>query len=119
MHLDFLRNNFYISIFTSVVVLMILFLNNPELAFSPKTPLEIIEAVSVNNTILSSLTVDPISNHLYVSGVPDYSYNAAPVLCLKYNTNSSNMPCSVIYVLMGGHDQINNIIRLTTWTDNS
>ncbi len=52
-----------------------------------------IRAIPFNNTILSSLTIDPISDLVYVSGMSDS--------CLKENMNSSNgsgsqLPCSII-----------------------
>jgi DNA-binding beta-propeller fold protein YncE len=90
------------------------FLNHPIFAIStPNTSqFEIVRAIPFNNTILSSLTIDPISDLVYVAGMPDYSYNDSSISCLEHNTNSSDMPCSVIYVLDGGTGQIHDIIRL-------
>jgi DNA-binding beta-propeller fold protein YncE len=74
----------------------------------------IIKAIPFNNTILSSLTIDPISDLVYVSGMPDYSYNYS---CVEQIMNSSDVsgfvfPCSTIYILDGDTGQINNSIKL-------
>lgn len=72
----------------------------------------IIKTIQFNNTILSSLTIDPISDLVYVSGMPDHSYNYS---CSKENTNSSSgfkFLCSTIYILDWSTGQINNLIKL-------
>jgi hypothetical protein len=78
--------------------------------------IEIIK-IPFNNTDLSSLAIDPISDLVYVSGSPGYPYNHSSTSCVDQITNSSNasgfvFPCSAIYILNGSNNQINNIIRL-------
>jgi DNA-binding beta-propeller fold protein YncE len=79
---------------------------------------EIIKVIPFNNTNPSSITVDPVSNLVYVSVMPDYSYDNLSQLCSgqytvpSNNESSSIYPCSVIYVLDGETDKIIDIIRL-------
>lgn len=80
---------------------------------------EIIDVMPFNDTYPSSITVDPVSNHVYVSVRPDFSYNNLSQSCFgQNNTVASNnvsdsiYSCSVIYVLDGKTDQIIDIIRL-------
>lgn len=80
----------------------------------PEQLIEIIKAIPFNNTILSSLIIDSISNLVYVSGMPDHSYNYS---CLKDNMTSiygsvSELPCSTIYILNGSTGEINDSITL-------
>ena len=77
---------------------------------SNNNAIDSVEAIPFNNTILSSLTIDPISDLVYVTGTTDYS-------CSKENMNPNNLsgfefPCSTIYILDGSTGQINNSIRL-------
>src|ERR687891_557317 len=51
----------------------------------PEQQIETIKAIPFNNTILSSLIIDSVSNLVYVSGMPDHSYNYS---CLKDNMSS-------------------------------
>jgi hypothetical protein len=69
----------------------------------------LIKSIPSDNTILSSLTIDPILDLVYISGMPDS--------CLKDNMNPNNvssfeLPCSTIYIVNGSTGQINNSIRL-------
>jgi hypothetical protein len=80
----------------------------------PEQLIEIIKAIPFNNTILSSLIIDSISNLVYVSGMPDHSYDYS---CLTDNMTSiygsvSELPCSTIYILNGSTGEINNSITL-------
>jgi DNA-binding beta-propeller fold protein YncE len=86
-------------------------------SFEEKIP-EIIKVIPFNGTIPSSITVDPLSNLLYVSIRPDYSYNYLSQSCSGEsevtfkNLSDSSSTCSVIYVLDGKTDQIIDVIRL-------
>src|ERR671919_3063294 len=51
----------------------------------PEQQIETIKAIPFNNTILSFLIIDSVSNLVYVSGMPDHSYNYS---CLKDNMSS-------------------------------
>jgi hypothetical protein len=74
--------------------------------------------VSFNNTSLSSIAVDAVSDLVYVSLRPGYSSNYSSTSCLEQNAtgsatvSSSMFPCSAIYILDGNTGHINNIIRL-------
>ena len=80
--------------------------------------LELIKVIPFNNTNPSSITVDPVSNLLYISVRPDYYSNYLSQSCFGQNTVTSNnvsdsiYSCSVIYVLDGETDQIIDVIRL-------
>jgi DNA-binding beta-propeller fold protein YncE len=80
--------------------------------------LEVMKVIPFNGTIPSSITVDPISNLLYVSVRPDYSANYLSQSCSgESNVTSKNLSdfsstCSVIYVLEGKTDQIIDVISL-------
>jgi hypothetical protein len=80
--------------------------------------LEIIKVIPFNGTIPSSVTVDPISNLVYISVRPDYSANYLSQACTGEsnvtfkNVSDSSSTCSVIYVLDGQTEQIIDLIRL-------
>jgi DNA-binding beta-propeller fold protein YncE len=80
--------------------------------------LEVIKVMPFNNTIPSSITVDPISDLVYVSVRPDYSSNYLTQSCsgesniTSKNLSDSSSTCSVIYVLDGETDHIIDVIRL-------
>jgi hypothetical protein len=80
--------------------------------------LEVIKVIPFNGTIPSSITVDPISNLVYVSVRPDYSANYLSQSCsgesnvTSKNVSDSSSTCSVIYVLDGQTEQIIDVIRL-------
>ena len=80
--------------------------------------LKVIKAMPLNNTNPSSITVDPISDLVYVSVRPDYSSNYLSQSCsgesnvTSKNLSDSSYTCSVIYVLDGETDQIIYVIRL-------
>lgn len=115
-----------------LVVLLLLYLNCQGYATSKLTPshvrmnfsnetennLEISKIIPFNNTHLSSLSIDSISNRVYVSAAPDYSSTNPSTHCLQQDTTgssillSSNFPCSLIYILDGNTGQLNNIFRL-------
>jgi hypothetical protein len=86
-------------------------------SFEEKAP-EIIKVIPFNGTISSSITVDPISNLIYVSVRPDYSANYLSQSCsgesniTSKNVSDSSSTCSFIYVLDGETDQIIDAIRL-------
>src|SRR5918996_2628810 len=73
--------------------------------------LELIKVIPFNNTNPLSITVDPVSNLLYISVRPDYYSNYLSQSCFGQNTVTSNnvsdsiYSCSVIYVLDGETDQ--------------
>jgi hypothetical protein len=79
---------------------------------------EIIKVIPFNGTIPSSVTVDPISNLVYISVRPDYSYDYLSQSCsgesnvTSKNVSDSRSTCSVIYVLDGQTEQIIDLIRL-------
>src|SRR5687768_12076400 len=83
-----------------------------------KENLEVIKVIPFNGTIPSSITVDPISDLLYVTVKPDYSANYLSQSCsgesnvTSKNVSDSSSTCSVIYVLDGETDQIIDVIRL-------
>jgi hypothetical protein len=83
-----------------------------------KENLEVIKVIPFNGTIPSSITVDPISDLLYVSVRPDYSSNYLSQSCSgESNVTSKNLSdfsstCSVIYVLDGKTIRIIDVIRL-------
>jgi hypothetical protein len=115
-----------------LVVLLLLYLNCQGYATSKLTPsqvrmsfsnetennLEIRKIIPFNNTRLSSLSIDSISNRVYVSGAPDHSSTNPSTHCLQQDTTessiflSSNFSCSLIYILDGNTGQLNNIFRL-------
>ena len=78
--------------------------NSIDSVISPESEhIGIIKAIQFNDTILSSLVIDPFQILFIVSGIPDYSYN---YLCSTENMNSGNgsgltLPCSIIYILDG------------------
>ena len=80
--------------------------------------LEVIKVIPFNGTIPSSITVDPISDLLYVAVKPDYSANYLTQSCsgesnvTSKNVSDSSSTCSIIYVLDGETDQIIDVIRL-------
>jgi hypothetical protein len=80
--------------------------------------LEVIKVIPFNGTIPSSVTVDPISNLVYVSVRPNYSANYLSQSCsgesavTSKNVSDSSSTCSVIYVLNGQTEQIIDVIRL-------
>jgi hypothetical protein len=76
---------------------------------------EIIKVMPFNNTNPSSIIVEPISDLIYISVRPDYSYNNLSQSCfgqVSNNMSDSISSCSVIYVLDGKTDQIIDMIRL-------
>jgi hypothetical protein len=79
---------------------------------------DIIKVMPFNNTNPSSITVDPISNLVYVAVRPNYSSNYLSHSCSGQNNVTPNnlsdsiYSCSAIYVLDGKTDQIIDIISL-------
>jgi hypothetical protein len=80
--------------------------------------LEVIKVIPFNNTNPSSITVDPISDLVYVSVRPDYSSGYLSQSCsgessvTSKNLSDSSHICSYIYILDGETDQIIDVIRL-------
>lgn len=73
--------------------------------------LTITKAIPFHNASISSIAIDTISNHVYVSVIP-----VAPTSCLQQDNTAANsesdFPCSFISILDGNTDQIIDEIRL-------
>ncbi len=127
-----LMKAFYHTLFFSLLIVVLSIVN---LAYAISVPLpqyntitsfdkmiegnlKVIKVMPLNNTNPSSITVDPISDLVYVSVRPDYSSNYLSQSCsgernvTSKNLSDSSYTCSVIYVLDGETDQIIDVIRL-------
>lgn len=132
-HHNVMKAFYYYVPISSTLMVLLLFHSHPGFAIptlsSPydniaefdnelKENLEIIKVIPFNNSTLSSMSVDPTSDLIYVSVRPDYSYNYSSTLCLEQNVtnsavvSSSIFLCSAIYILDGNTGQTNSIIRL-------